>query len=181
MAVRNTRRVAFLRGINVGGINIKMGDLAAVFRKLGFEDVKTVLASGNVLFAASEPNATLKGRIEQALRERFGYDAWVILVTVDELRSIVDAFPFPEDDDGKQPWVMFLDDPKVLDDLLSVEDQLDAAVERLQAGDGVLYWEVTKGETVKSVFGKHSAKPRFKAVTTTRNMRTLRKLLDERR
>ena len=177
MASKLTPRVAFLRGVNVGGINIKMTDLAAVFRDLGFEDVKTVLASGNALFSATESNAKLKPRIEQALRERFGYEAWVILVTVEELQRIVEAFPFSEDDAGKQPYVMFLADPKALDDLLSVQDQLDASVDRLQPGDGVLYWEVTKGETLNSVFGKHSAKPKFKALTTTRNMRTLRKLL----
>ncbi|MGE3960577.1 MAG: DUF1697 domain-containing protein [Dehalococcoidia bacterium] len=176
-APQSTRWVAFLRGINVGGINIKMTDLAAVFRDLGFEDVKTVLASGNVLFRASEPNLKLKGAIEQALRTRFGYDAWVILVTVEELRRVVDAFPFPGYDETKQPYVMFLADPKVLADLLAIEDQLDPAVDRLAPGEGVLYWEVTKGETVHSAFSKHSAKPRFKALTTTRNMRTVRKLL----
>ena len=177
MAAKPTPRVALLRGINVGGINIKMADLAAVFRDLGFEDVKTVLASGNVLFASSESNTKLKPRIEQALRDAFGYDAWVILVTVEELRRVVEAFPFPEDDAGKQPYVMFLADPEVLDDLLSVREQLDASVDRLQPGDSVLYWEVTRGETVNSTFGKHSAKPKFRALTTTRNMRTLRKLL----
>ena len=45
-----TRYAALLRGINVGGINIKMADLRSTFVDLGFENVKTVLASGNVLF-----------------------------------------------------------------------------------------------------------------------------------
>ena len=137
----------------------------------------------------SRAHAIMRGRVlalveaprwepaESALRETFGYEAWVILVTVEELQGIVEAFPFSEGDAGKQPYVMFLADPKALDDLLSVQDQLDASVDRLQPGDGVLYWEVTKGETLNSVFGKHSAKPKFKALTTTRNMRTLRKLL----
>lgn len=173
--------VAFLRGINVGGINIKMTDLAKVFRDLGFEDVRTVLASGNVLFSTTEDAegdaSALKGRIEQALREAFGYDAWVIVVGLEDLARIVEAFPFPEDDETKQPWVMFLAEPGVLADLLAVEGDLDPEVERLQPGEGVLYWEVTKGETAKSVFGKHASRARFKALTTTRNMRTLRKLL----
>jgi uncharacterized protein (DUF1697 family) len=171
--------VALLRGINVGGINIKMSDLADVFRDLGASDVRTVLASGNVVFETAERDrAALKARIEAALRDAFGYEAWVILVDLAAVGRIIDAYPFREEDDEKQPWVMFLGEAGVLEDLLAVSGDLDPDVERLHPGDGVLYWEVTKGQTVKSVFGKHSAKPRFKALTTTRNLRTLRKLLD---
>ena len=172
-----TRYVALLRGVNVGGINIKSADLARVFRDLGLGDVKTVLASGNVLFDAPRADAALKQRIEDALSAAFGYDAWVILRTQASLHDVVEGYPFPESG-AKQPWVMFLEDPDVVDDLLSVEGNLDPSVERVQTGKGVIYWEVTPGMTVKSVFGKHSARARFKSVTTTRNLRTLRKLLD---
>jgi len=171
--------VALLRGVNVGGINIKMADLKRVFEDLGCSDVRTVLASGNVVFSTdARDRSTLKRRIEAALSEAFGYEAWVILVPHADLKRVIEGYPFGEEDDTLQPWVMFLAEPDVLADLLSVQADLDPAVERLQPGEGVLYWEVQKGQTVKSLFGKHSAKPRFKALTTTRNIRTLRKLLD---
>ncbi|MCK9494338.1 MAG: DUF1697 domain-containing protein [Dehalococcoidia bacterium] len=171
--------VALLRGVNVGGINIKMADLKRVFEDLGCSDVRTVLASGNVVFSTdTRDRSALKRRIEAALSAAFGYEAWVILVPRADLKHVIDGYPFGEEDDTLQPWVMFLAEPDVLADLLSVQADLDPAVERLQAGEGVLYWEVQKGQTVKSLFGKHSAKPRFKALTTTRNIRTLRKLLD---
>jgi uncharacterized protein (DUF1697 family) len=99
------------------------------------------------------------------------------VLDLDTVRGIIDAYPFGEDDDAKQPWVMFLADPAIEGDLLSVRDDLDPAVERLEVGDGVIYWEVTKGETVGSVFGKHTSKARFKPLVTTRNVRTLRKVL----
>ncbi|PKN82303.1 MAG: pyridoxamine 5-phosphate oxidase [Chloroflexi bacterium HGW-Chloroflexi-9] len=173
------RLVAFLRGVNVGGINIKMADLTQLFAGLGYTDVRTVLASGNVLFDTKERDrAATKRRIEAALTERFGYEAWVILLDLPALAKVIEGYPFDEDNDEKQPWAMLLAEPGVLDDLLSVAGALDPAVERVQPGEGVLYWEVTKGSTVGSVFGKHSAKPRFKALTTTRNLRTLRKLLE---
>ncbi len=69
-----TRLVALLRGINVGGIRIRMADLKKVFVGLGFENVRTVLASGNVLFDSEDDPATAKARIEAALTERFGYE-----------------------------------------------------------------------------------------------------------
>ena len=170
--------VAFLRGINVGGINIKMADLTRTFEDLGFTDVKTILASGNVRFTTSKKNSpALKREVESALTKRFGYEAWVIILDIATVADIIEGYPFREDDVSKQPWVMFLGDPSVRDDLLSVAGDLDPSVERVEPSDGVLYWEVTKGETVNSVFGKHNSKARFKPHITTRNLRTLRKTL----
>ncbi len=71
---------------------------------------------------------------------------------------------------------MFVADPAVLDELAATAEGLDPAVERVARGNGVLYWDVERGQTVKSAFGRNTGKPRYKAVTTTRNLRTLRKL-----
>ncbi|MCK9485715.1 MAG: DUF1697 domain-containing protein [Dehalococcoidia bacterium] len=173
-----TALVAFLRGVNVGGINIKMADLARTFEDFGFTDVKTILASGNVRFTTTDPNGpALKRRIEAALTDRFGYEAWVILLDLPSVRRVIEGYPFDTDEDVKQPWAMLLAEPGVMEDLLAGATDLDPDVERVQPGEGVLYWEVTRGQTTKSVFAKHSAKARFKAVTTTRNLRTLHKLL----
>jgi uncharacterized protein (DUF1697 family) len=51
-----TTWVALLRGVNVNGVTVKSAELGALFRDLGFAEVKTVLASGNVRFEADEPN-----------------------------------------------------------------------------------------------------------------------------
>ncbi|MDP2329037.1 MAG: DUF1697 domain-containing protein, partial [Dehalococcoidia bacterium] len=86
------RLVAFLRGVNVGGINIKMADLAQVFTGLGYTDVRTVLASGNVLFDTKERDRTAtKRRIEAALTERFGYEAWVILLDLPAVAKVIEG------------------------------------------------------------------------------------------
>ncbi len=176
------RYVALLRGVNVGGINIKMADLAALFRERGFGAVKTVLASGNVVFQADAPAAELRPLIEAALRERFGYEAWVHVLTLDELQRVVDAFPFDAQREGWHPYVIFVIDEEPIDNgprsvLLDLD--LDPALESIADGDGVLYWTVERGHTVDSVVGKASSRARFKALTTTRNLRTLIRLLDE--
>lgn len=73
-ALKTTRHVALLRGVNVNGITIKSADLKALFVGLGFDAVRTVLASGNVLFNSEDgvesDSDALRGRIQQALRER---------------------------------------------------------------------------------------------------------------
>lgn len=61
--------VAFLRGVNVGGVTVKMDRLKTSFEALGFTEVKTLLASGNVLFAApSTSEGTLVNKIEKSWR-----------------------------------------------------------------------------------------------------------------
>lgn len=87
-----TRYAAFLRGINVGGNNlISMDDLLEAFASWGFANVKTVLASGNVIFDAKA--VTAQG-IEQKMAESFGMGSSVILRTIDNLQALADADPF---------------------------------------------------------------------------------------
>lgn len=169
------RWVALLRGVNVNGITIRSADLAALFRDLGYDDVRTVLASGNVVFTADGTLPVLKSAIESALRDRFGYDAWIVLVPHDELSAILDGFPFGSAPD-RHDYVLFGSDERALDDLLADLD-LDESVERVSRGDGVVYWSCPKGSSTDTVFAKRAGAARFKRTTTTRNVNTLRKLL----
>lgn len=173
-----TRYVALLRGINVGGIRIKMADLAKAFAALGLQNVKTVLASGNVVFSTKGKSAkALKRTLDDGLSKTFGYEAYVVLVSLEDVQRIVDAYPFDEDDVAVQPYVMFASDAKSLVELAELAPQLDPALERIRLAEDVLYWEVRRGASTDSSFAKESSKARYKAKVTTRNMRTLRKVL----
>ena len=168
-----TDYVALLRGVNVGGVNIKMADLAEVVRGLGYTGVKTVLASGNVLFSTPDAAAAAKKTLEAALRKRFGYEAWVHVLTVEAIRQIIAAYPYPRSAE-RHAYVVFGVKPEVRAELLAV--QLDPAVEQAEAGDGVIYWSVPKGSTLDSAMGKAQSKASYKPWITTRNLNTLEKL-----
>lgn len=174
-----TQYIALLRGVNVGGITVKSAELRSLFEELGFDEVRTVLASGNVVFetTAAAASGTLKRRIEQALRDRFGYDAWIVLVTHEQVEQVVEAFPFDASDAARQPWVVFGSDEAVLDELVTSAGEPDPDVDPIARGDGVVYWNPVKGTTVQTPFAKLLARPRFKPTTTNRNLRTLVKLL----
>src|SRR6187551_1759789 len=77
------RYVALLRGINVGGHRmIRKDELQAIFEGCGFSDVKTVLASGNVVFSSDlVDEAVLQERIETALHDALGYTVNVMVRT----------------------------------------------------------------------------------------------------
>jgi uncharacterized protein (DUF1697 family) len=172
--------VALLRGVNVGGITIKSADLREVFSSLGFDDVRTVLASGNVTFASddAEPRrGALKKRIETALRTRFGYDAWILLLTRAEIDAAITGFPFDADDAARQPWVVFCVDDATQKELTDAATALDDDADPVTAGRGVVYWNPVKGTSTDTAFAKVLARTAFKPRTTNRNLRTLVKIL----
>ena len=170
--------IALLRGVNVGGITVKSADLRAVFESLGFESVRTVLASGNVAFESDQADAAaLKRAIESALGDRFGYEAWIVLLTRAELERVVAAFPFDAQREGWHPYVLFASDPEHLGELVAAADHLDEADDVIAEGDGVIYWHNRRQVGVGSAFAKLTGKARFKPTTTNRNLRTLDKLL----
>jgi uncharacterized protein (DUF1697 family) len=171
-----TTYAAFLRGVNVGGVNLKMAEVAAALTDAGFADVRTILASGNVLLESASGVAAVRKKAEAALRKNFGYDAWVLAYDIATVRAIDEAYPFEREVDGHQSYVTFVADAAVLDELAALSENAGAD-EKISRGDGVVYWQVPKGSTLDSTIGKTMGKPRYKSSTTTRNLRTLAKVL----
>ncbi len=156
------------------GNRIAMADLRSALESAGHGDVRTVLASGNAVFDSPGSSTDVTTALEQLLSERFGYSARVIVVPIDVIQAAVDAFPFEESDD-QQPYVVFGSTPRVLDDLAEAAPSDEA--DRLERVGEVLFWSVAKGHTLDSPFGKLLAKRQKTDVVTTRNLRTLRKIL----
>ena len=88
--------VAFLRGINVGGnVLITMADLKKAFASLGFTNIRTILASGNVVFAATPTDRSLlTQKIEQTLQRRFGFQISVTVRSEEEIQVLLASEPF---------------------------------------------------------------------------------------
>lgn len=171
-----TRYVAFLRGVNVGGVTLKMADVSAAFTDAGFTAVKTVLASGNVLLTSDRDVAGVRSTAEQALRERFGYDAWVLAYEADTVAAISAGYPFDREVDGHHSYVTFVTDAQVLDELAALASTAPPE-EKIERGEGVIYWQVPRSTTLDTTIGKTMGKKRYKSSTTTRNLRTVDKVL----
>ncbi|MEQ1519387.1 MAG: DUF1697 domain-containing protein [Usitatibacteraceae bacterium] len=86
--------VAFLRAINVGGHVVKMEALRAHFVSLGFSDVETFIASGNVVFESAAKPATIARKIEAHLHDMLGYDVATFIRTLSEVHAIARFHPF---------------------------------------------------------------------------------------
>jgi len=112
-AAAKVRYVALLRAVNVGGTSvITMEETRRLFAALGFEDVATHGASGNVLFTAAARGSDVPRRaIEEALAARLGKPATVILRTGAEMRAVVDGAPFEGAGEDVRLSIAFLDAP----------------------------------------------------------------------
>jgi uncharacterized protein (DUF1697 family) len=90
------RYVAFLRGINLGNRRVKSPELIAHFEAMGFEDVATFRASGNVVFVDpdADTGAKVQARVEAGLEEALGYDVATFLRSAKEVAAIAARDPF---------------------------------------------------------------------------------------
>jgi len=108
------RFIAFLRAINVGGgRTVKMQSLRQIFESLGFFNVATFIASGNVVFeTTTKRTETLERMIEKALKEALGYEVRTFVRGEDELAKIDNYRPFPGSkfDETWQSNIIFLAD-----------------------------------------------------------------------
>ncbi len=88
--------VLLLRGINVGGNKIvPMADLKKMLEKSGYRNVKTLLASGNVLLEAEEKKAEqLAEAIGKKFEKTFGFDSHMIVRTTKQIEELVQSEPF---------------------------------------------------------------------------------------
>jgi len=132
------RYVAFLRGMNLGGRRIKNDELRAEFEQLGFADVATFRASGNVIFGCDDGASedALASRVEAGLGEGLGYEVPVFLRSCAEVAAIAAQEPFDlnlvEASKGKLQVSLLLGKPtakarKAVLDLAGDEDRLAIA------------------------------------------------------
>lgn len=173
------QHIAFLRGINVGGHRIKMERLASHFREMGFDDVWTFIASGNVVFStASSDPVTLKRTIEGHLAEALGYDVATFLRTPTELEATLAwerpaSIAPPSSNDSH--YVVFLDQP-VPESVVSAIQALNSEIDRFYVSDREIHWCIRGKLSNSPLFGPGISKALGALPNTMRNRNTLSRL-----
>ncbi len=172
---------AFLRGINVNGTSMKMDALKAAFIEMGFADVKTVLASGNVIFSSAGEDSSaqeLKSSIENGLSGYFHYDAHVFIRDGKEIREMLDAAQTNHVPEECHHYSLLFDDRELFTNLKQLFDAMPHAPhEQLTLHSSGAFWIVPKGLTLASDFGtKVLGSKQYKSRLTSRNMNTIQKI-----
>lgn len=169
----------FLRGVNVGGVKILMKDLTSLLEGAGFLQVRTLLASGNVVVASTETDpAAVKKTCEEAIEASYGYGTRVIVQDLPQLEHFAERYPFTAPEDGIQRHeylVLCESDAAAAAILASAPDPLPG--ERVAALGHGICWEVPRGESLGTPLAKHFTKVASTYLVTTRNMNTVHKML----
>ena len=164
----NTHIVLF-RGINVGGKNkVPMAGLKECLEQLGFSNVSTYIASGNVILESDKRADQIRARIEEALPESFRLDDELIRVLVlarDQFQAVIDNKP---EGFGDQPgkyhsdaiFLMGFDSAKAMGVFKPRE-----GVDKIWPGDGVIYSQRLSSQRTKSRLNRIMATPEYKFMT----------------
>jgi uncharacterized protein (DUF1697 family) len=161
--------VALLRAVNVGGTGkIEMPALRALCTNLGFENVRTYIASGNVVFESHADETTIKASLESALEAHAGKPVGVMVRTGAEMAGVLAANPFPSAAPNRAVAI-FLDGPPPADLMAGVSRR---ANEEIAPGRREIYvWYPNGMADTKLVIKAASA-------GTARNMNTVAKLAE---
>jgi uncharacterized protein (DUF1697 family) len=175
-----TAYVALLRAVNLGGTNrVPMADLREALGARGFEDVSTVLASGNVLFRSAEPERVVAEQVGETIEEAFGVRVLVVVRSGAQLASVV----------GRNPFLALVADrgPATLHVAFLAKQPSAAAVATLDPDRSPPDAFVVDGREVFLSYPNGAGRSRFTldylerrlgAVGTARNWRTVQRLAD---
>ena len=164
-----TTYLVLLRGINVGGKNkVPMAPLRELLEELGYENVSTYIASGNVILSSDRPAAEIKREIEEVLPKTFRLDSDLIAVLVlshAQLRAVVRKKPkgFGEHPDTYHSDAIFLIgiDAKTAMEVFNPRPDVD----RVWPGNGVIYSQRLSAQRTKSRLGKIVGTDAYKSMT----------------
>jgi uncharacterized protein (DUF1697 family) len=174
------RYVALLGSINVGGNRLKMAELKAALEDEGFENVATVVASGNVLFEhARAADTELEAEIARIVKDRFDIDSFAAVRSRDELAAAIADNPFRDDGEAKFVHTVFLDRPL---DRAAFEAFASSygGHERLAPGEREFFVDFVDGVADSKLDpAMKKAKVLAGRRATARNVRSLQRILDK--
>ncbi len=175
-----SRYVAFLRGINVSGQKkVPMSELRSILSNIGLEEVKTYIQSGNVIFSSeSTSTSKLEERIEKAIKKGFCFDVLVLVKSVEELQKILKNNPFDDEDNSavnKIYFVLLFQNPG-LEKINAFKNEVFPS-EKWELNNNCIYLCCENGYG-KAKLNNNMIERKLKVDATTRNYRTMHKLIE---
>jgi uncharacterized protein (DUF1697 family) len=170
-----------LRGINVGGKNkVRMTELKECLEELGFSNVSTFIASGNVILKSPKRADRIQAQIEKALPERFKLDSElvkILVLTRDQLQAVIDKKPkgFGEQREKYHSDVIFLMGIDSAQAMFVFHPK--EGVDKVWTGDGVIYSQRLSALRTKSHLSRIVGTPAYQSMTI-RNWNSTIKLLE---
>lgn len=176
----STTYIGLLRGINVGGNNkVPMAELKRCFEGLGFENVRTYINSGNIIFETQKTDETaLVKMCEQAIEVRFGFHVLCSVISAQALHRAVASAPtwWGNDKDAKHNAI-FAIAPTTAAEIVAEAGDIKPEYERLSVSEPIVFWSAPISTFGRTRYSKIVGTNAYKHVTI-RNANTTRKLAE---
>lgn len=155
---------------------MRMAEVCQVFKEAEVHDVTSVLASGNILFTSEKNPEELKKVLEKAMSDHFSYEAFLFIKSQPEIENLWNGNPFTKNE--SLHCYTFIGNDGV-EHILMQEFEAASKTEHEEAKivNNNFYWQVPKGSTLDSTFGKILGKKSLKDQFTSRNINTFEKIL----
>lgn len=175
------RYAAFLRGINISGKNkVPMAELKKRFEKLSFKEVKTYLNSGNVLFSSEEENIPeFVEQIEGMIKQQFGLTIPVLVITIENLKDILNHAPNWWGNDNKEIYdnLIFIMPPAKFSDIYAAIGEPKKELEKIENYKDVIFWSFYRKDYQKTNWWSKTANAGISIKLTIRTANTIRKIV----
>ena len=174
------RYVALLRGINISGKNkVPMEELKKGFEKLAFEEVKTYLNSGNVIFSSDEDDTKkFTNQIEVMIKEQFELDISVFVISSEALEDILQNAPDWWGNDNKEIYdnLIFIISPAKFSDVYNEIGEPKKELEKIENYKEVIFWSFSRKDYQKTNWWSRTASSNINTQLTIRTANTIRKI-----
>jgi uncharacterized protein (DUF1697 family) len=162
------RQIALLRGVNLGKRKVVMSELRELCEGAGFTDVRTLLASGNLVLRAKLKGARLEAKLEALIRDGLGLQTDVFVRTADEVEAVIDANPFRAFAKSRPSFLLvnFMRGPVSNAEVAAL--RASARGEEWAQGEGCVY--------IKYPDGQGQSRLKLPRLGTARNWNTVTKL-----
>ncbi|WP_158840892.1 DUF1697 domain-containing protein [Polaribacter sp. L3A8] len=165
--------IVLLRGINVSGKNkLPMAELRNLLNDLGFKNVQTYIQSGNIILESDEGKSVICKKINEAIKNKFGFDVPVIARTVPQFKKAIASYPFPTDNTKIVAFVFL--NKKVYETKIDV---IDIGKDQYLIDNDTVYIYCETGFS-KTKLTNNLFERKLLVSATTRNYNTTLKLLE---
>tara|TARA_R110001632_G_scaffold43376_1_gene109868 strand:+ start:30693 stop:31211 length:519 start_codon:yes stop_codon:yes gene_type:complete len=167
-----TRYIVLLRGINVSGKNrLPMQDLRDILQQLAYQNIQTYIQSGNIILDTDESKSEIIKKIKDGIYQKFEYDVPIIVVTIEELKTAIDNYPFPTENPKIVAFVFLNQQTAVTDfEIKGINE------DKFLIKDKMVYIYCPTG-FAKTKLSNNLFERKLNVIATTRNFRTVQKLL----
>jgi uncharacterized protein (DUF1697 family) len=168
--------IVLLRGVMpVGKNKVPMARLRQVLTDAGFKDVRTYIASGNVILRSNLSPAEIQQRVHDLIKKYIGPDLVIVVKTGSQLQKILDGNQLKKDDMSRVFYTMFVKKPPA--QKVKEFTAQDYSPEEIVFNNNVAYVYIP-GNYTRSKLDNNSIEKKLGVSSTTRNLNTIRKLIE---